>query len=88
MRRAAEYVDRFFKGTDPADLPVQTPTRFNLAIANSPWSDNFATTPGFRSKQPSRRYSHSLEASATPVRRPAWPRQPDQAHRRPSLSQR
>jgi putative ABC transport system substrate-binding protein len=31
-RRAADYIDRIFKGEKPADLPVQTPTKYNLAI--------------------------------------------------------
>jgi putative ABC transport system substrate-binding protein len=35
-RQAAYYVDRILRGTDPADLPLQAPTKYETALMVGP----------------------------------------------------
>ena len=31
-RRAAEHIDRILRGTKPADIPIEQPTKFDLVV--------------------------------------------------------
>jgi putative ABC transport system substrate-binding protein len=45
FRRAADYVDRILRGAKPADLPVQAPTRYEMALNLSAAKDLGLSVP-------------------------------------------
>jgi hypothetical protein len=36
FRHVALYIDKILKGTKPADLPVEQPTKFELVVTSRP----------------------------------------------------
>ena len=53
-KRAASYVDRILRGEKPADLPVQTPTKYEMVINLRRRRRSASTFPPHCSRAPTR----------------------------------